>query len=818
MPHTSHPRVCLPPIAVGLFALAALPLGAAAAAPGAVHASRTTAAIAVDGRLDEADWATAQPAPEFVQWDPKRGQPASQRTEAFVLFDAQRLYVAARLHRTVSTPPVALVHRRDLWSESDQLRVWLDTAGDGRSALVFGVNAANVQRDAMAVETGDWRWDPSWNAVWESAVGRDGTDWTLELSIPFSALRLRDAGAEQGWGIYFDRFDQGVGETSASIVTERGTPLLAQFPRLLGLADLEPARRFEVTPYVGMTGRLAHAASGDRRGGEQRAGLDLQLALTPGSLLDVALLPDFGQVESDPAVLNLGTVETFLPEKRPFFLAGTDILQVPGTTLFHSRRIGSELPATELAAGQRLLDQPSAAQILGAAKVTGAFGESLQAGVLLARTAAARARLRESSGSERELRLAPATSYAVARLERSLGAAVLGGFASLVDAGSGGRRAAVGAVDGFWKTADRTLTLTGLASASDTRSAAPGEEAGQRSRPAPRSGLYLQATAAKARAGWESSLLLRDISRRYDPNDAGFLERADERRVQGSLQRSWDVIAEPLRNWTARLSGVHAEDQAGRPFESALLGAFSTSFTNNWWAEVQLSRRFAHFDDRELRTFDAASKLYLPREAAVTLDATVATPTNRRWYGRLLLGGAEGGDLTTRWAALEQDWRLSNHLQARLETRYRTEPHDLRWLATVADEEGVQLPVVGDRHLRQLEQSLRLSYAPTTALTLELFTQWLAARWQLDELSAFRAGALGGDLPPAATALQTRFGRTDWNVNAVARWEMRPGSTLSLVYTRGAAEERWRKGVVPNALSELPADETLQLKLAWLFR
>ncbi|HEX4845471.1 MAG TPA: carbohydrate binding family 9 domain-containing protein, partial [Geothrix sp.] len=268
-------------------------LALAAPSPGSgLLALRASTAIRLDGRLDESVWREAPAASGFIQEWPWRGQPARQRTEVRVLYDARFLYIGARMHHDRAldggqATVVRRLHRRDQDSQSDWFSVALDSDHDRRTAQVFEVNAAGVQRDQTIYN--DSTFDASWDGVWESATTADADGWTVELKIPLSLLRFKGGMEAQTWGINFSRTDQGnLRESSRWMVVPRGeSGFVSRFPDLTGLENLDPQPRREFIPYLGLARKFETARGFDDRRWEARAGLDARLSLNTHAQVDL---------------------------------------------------------------------------------------------------------------------------------------------------------------------------------------------------------------------------------------------------------------------------------------------------------------------------------------------------------------------------------------------------------------------------------------------------------------------------------------------------------------------------------------------------
>ncbi|HSB61728.1 MAG TPA: DUF5916 domain-containing protein, partial [Vicinamibacteria bacterium] len=309
-----------------------------------VRAERTQAAVSIDGRLDEDAWRAAPPAGGFLQRDPDQGEPATEPTELRIVYDEDALYVGARLHDREPARIGRQLSRRDAAAEADRFSLFLDPHHDHLTGVEFQVSAAGVQRDAVLYD--DSFEDDSWDAVWESAVTVDAGGWTAEMRIPFSQLRF-PASSRAPWGINARRVVYRKNETSwLALVPKNESGLASRMAHLEGIEGVAPGKHLELLPYASARAEPV-AGAGDPspdgarvRGG---AGLDLKYGFATHMALVAAVNPDFGQVEVDPAVVNLTAFETFFEEKRPFFLEGKKILSFgidDSDQLFYSRRIG----------------------------------------------------------------------------------------------------------------------------------------------------------------------------------------------------------------------------------------------------------------------------------------------------------------------------------------------------------------------------------------------------------------------------------------------------------------------------------------------
>jgi hypothetical protein len=410
-------------------------------------ATRRVGAILLDARLDEPTWRAATPITAFTQVDPDEGKPATQRTEVRFLYDDDALYVGAKMYDDHGAAGVTTrLVRRDASFDSDYLDIEIDGYHDHLSRAIFQVNPSGAKADQIGVGTSCC--DASWDPVWEAVTHIDEDGWTAEIRIPYSQLRFsRDS--VQVWGLQIGRLIKRRDEGDVWSFTrkdEAGGP--SRYGHLFGIHIPASAAHLELLPYVVTKSSSIAGAADDpfnRRGRPtMRAGLDLKDRLTSNLTLDATLNPDFGQVEVDPAVLNLSAYETFFPEKRPFFIEGAQVFDFSNhacnfcdnsqdMNAFYSRRIGRPPTGASLATDNyAFADVPDATTILGAGKITGRTARGYTLGLLNAVTGRATADVQTATGQRASQEVEPLADYFVGRVKRDFldGNLVAGGVVS----------------------------------------------------------------------------------------------------------------------------------------------------------------------------------------------------------------------------------------------------------------------------------------------------------------------------------------------------------------------------------------------------
>lgn len=317
-------------IALAVLAMSpmALAQGGPAAAPEPVQAVRAQEPISIDGHLTEAAWRRPGTS-DFVQFEPIHGAAPTERTEVWVAFDDDNLYVAAKLSDSEPGLIRSQLGRRDTLVESDWFFVALDPYNDKRTGFIFGINPAGSIADGSLAN--DFSRDPTWDGIWEGQARVTAEGWTVEIRIPLDQLRFK-ASPEQVWGVDFSRTIKRKNERQDLVRIKRDESVyVSRFVRLEGLQGLKPRPLFELTPFSLGQARFRAAQSGNPFQTGSRyfgnVGMDFKIGLKSNLTLNATVNPDFGQVEVDPAVINLTAFETYYAEQRPFFIEGANIFQ-----------------------------------------------------------------------------------------------------------------------------------------------------------------------------------------------------------------------------------------------------------------------------------------------------------------------------------------------------------------------------------------------------------------------------------------------------------------------------------------------------------
>jgi hypothetical protein len=833
------------------------------------HAIRLAGpAPAIDGRFDDPCWnQQGEWAGEFIQREPQEGQPATEPTEFKILYDHRNLYVAIRcFDADLDGVPFQRAKRDE--NAGDIVGIIFDSYYDRRTGFEFDVTSGGSQVDGLLLNDD---FDTSWNAVYDVRVAKEANAWTAEFRIPFSQLRYANK-PEQIWGLDVWRWIHRKNEESEwQIIPQDNPGTMTVFGHLHGISGLERPRQIEITPYsVARLATTAREAGNPYRTGSRSefdAGLDAKIALTSDIILDLTINPDFGQVEADPAEINLTTFETFFPERRPFFLEGKTIFEfeIDEDRLFYSRRIGAPPHYNPPTTGFKEL--PQATRILGAGKLSGKTPHGFSFGAIYGLTDKEEARLTEA-GVERRVVVEPATHYVVARAQQDFakGNTIIGGMLT------GGQRqlgntpppnlaeqSLAAGIDfaHFW--ANRAWFVEGRLLASriegtpeaitalsrhpvhnyqrpdaDHLNLDPGAEA--------LSGWGGGFAFGKGSGGkWRFETATNWRSPGLDFNDLGFLSVADLLAQETEVSY---LDTEP-RSFHRRIEAEFTHrakfDFSGEHLGDEIEATAGVRLQNQWFVLGELSHETELLDTRVLRGGPA-----LRTPGHTRLGTQIRSDNTRNYQYFLEADTWRGSDGESRGFEIEPGFwvRALKVLNVEGTFSYESNRQDFQFARRVAVADDFRY-VMGRMEQETLGTSLRVEVSFTPQLSLAWFGQVLLSSGDFTDLKLVMA--------PRARRYEDRFARSDaaptydqvtrtYNAtfagetltfsnpdfdvrtlqsNLVLRWEYRPGSNLYVVWTQNREHETQIPGFAAGRdfrrLFNAHPDNTFLVKLSYWF-
>jgi len=837
--------------------------------PATTTASRLTIAAqriegsppSIDGRLDESVWQSAPVAADFVQQRPNPGAPATERTEARVLYDDDAIYIGMWLYTNDTSGIATAIARRDYTGFTDWAQVMIDSHHDRRTAFRFAVNPSGVQKDALEYDDGHGE-DVSWDAVWHAAAHVDSAGWTAEFRIPLSQLRFTthsdsDAGArDQVWGIDFLRDIARLNERDYwAPLPADGSRMASVFGDLTGLSGLSAPRRLEILPYSLASVTNAPEDPDDpffqQNDIGRKLGTDIKYGLTGDLTLTATVNPDFGQVEADPSVVNLTAFETFFPEKRPFFVEGSDLFEFDigfpfsdrnvgfgNDQPFYSRRIG-RAPQGGAPDSAVYTDSPEATTILGAVKLSGKTARGWTLGFMDALTRREMMDYTAPAGDRLRTAIEPLTNYGVARVRKDFrqGESGIGAIATATDRRIGDTglnflpsHAYTAGVDGLHRFGSGNYQLTGSVLGTYVRGDQDAIALVQSS-----AGHYYQRPDAsyldfdpsrKSLDGYAASAEVEKIggghwrwrvagharSPGFDMNDVGF-EQSTDWLLEGTMLqyvdyqpgkhvRNWDFYATQLSGWS--FGGERRTTSAGLGGDFTLL--------NNWGGYFNVVHEFSALSIDALRGGPA---LATPANDALGFGvfSDQRKPVNVQLYGNLLY--EDGTSRRSFYVEPDLSVRPSGRFEFTVGPYIQWNRNPWQYIA--------QLPALGEtRYLfGRIDQTtaaltLRARYSVTPTLSFQLYGSPFVSAGDYSEFREVAeprakhfddrfhtftgselthdesAGTYGVDLDSDGS-VDLHFADPDFNVKqfrstAVVRWEYRPGSALFVVWSQGRSQ------------------------------
>ena len=768
--------------------------------------------IRIDGNLNDAPWQDAPMVSDFIQYEPAEGANSQFRSEVRMLFGKDDLYFGAMLFDKQENIENNL-GRRDEYNRADWFLVSIDSYNSGKTAFTFAVNAAGVQLDGQQddnkrVSSGQTNpllpagLDISWDAIWYSGVQITEAGWMVEMRIPYNMLRYSKKEV-QTWGIYYSRRVPKAGEVSEWPYIPRNirTNLVSGYAPVTGIRGIDPRRNIQVRPFVlagldisenmNVPGKAEYSFKSD-------AGGDIKIGIGPNVILDATIKPDFGQVEADPAVLNLTAFNTLYPEKRPFFLEGADIYKfgIGRSRLYYSRRFGAGEP------------------IIAALKLSGRSEKGLSFGLL---------------GTTSGRNFDPSNSYAVFRASQSINEySSAGGILTYYysPAGKGtGWQSMTGGVDWDLRFNDNKYGFEGILAFSD-RNSLDEETLDQ-------TGLMSSLAIRKRQGLLDGHVAFLMFTDEYNPNDIGWTSfeqnwyqlwvnlkyKLNEGKPFGSFQRG-DLSFDYAR----RLSFLEQYDMGSeinlgatlitREFRQLkigteladLLGGYDLWETRGLWVwakpkAAELSLEFSTDDRRHWKLTPKASvRKYNNKGSEYLIDFLGIINTGTKVALSANIKGSWESNRTG-WASNETfmtddtGWKIGNmstspdNLGQTDFTAFNDNGSLESILAGVKEYQPGQyyVPVFGTRDTRSLDFTIRGSLTLSSKLSMQLYSQLFVARGRYDNFSILTD-------PDNMVAFGEYPKRRDFNYknlhsNFVTRWEYRPGSAIYFVWSHSRSRD-----------------------------
>ncbi len=826
-----------------------------------VRAVRLTAPVTVDGVLSEPVWRNGDAVTDFKQRDPNEGSTPSQKTEVRVAYDDDAIYVGARCYDAHPESLLVRLSRRDVSVPADRFSIYLDPYHDKRSGYYFLVNAAGTLFDGTLSNDG-WE-DSSWDGVWEAKTKVDSQGWTVEMRIPYSQIRFQRA-ERHVWGVNFRRVVQRNNEEIFLVYQpKKESGFVSRFPELIGIDGIRPPRAIELRPYVTSKAEyLTHSPLDPFNDGsryEPNGGVDLRLRVGNKLTLNATANPDFGQVEVDPAVVNLSDVESFFQEKRPFFVEGSSIFNFgnqggnsywgfnwPEPIFFYSRRIG-RAPQGGIP-GADYVDTPIGTRILGAGKLTGKLTPSLNVGTLHALADREFARL-ETGGVRSRAEIEPRTYYGVVRglkefEDRRQGFGMMGTVAarSFDDPSLRDQLNARSVMAGFdgWTFLDsnKVWVISGWSALSHVGGTQARMTAlQQHSRhyfqrpdadhvevdPAARSltGLGSRYWLNKQKGNVIFNSALGFMSPKFDVADVGFQTRADI--INGHIGGGYKwTETTKRRKYQEVLASVFASyDFQGNPVWGGAWAEGATEFSNNYSWNYSVAFNPQTVNTR--RTRGGPLTLNRPGYEAYTYFDT-DSKARLFYFAEIYSYWVPEADAYNWSTNPGVEWKPASNVTLSVGPGYARNVENAQYVEAFDDASATA--TFGRRYVfARLDQTtvsanIRLNWAFTPTMSLQTFVQTVISAGEYTDFKVL-ARPKSYEFDPYPYAGNPDFNFKSLRGNAVFRWEYLPGSTLFLVWTQDRSDVDnagdFDLGRDMRQLIRADADNILLLKLSYYF-
>ena len=722
----------------------------------------------IDGDLDDEIWQKAQAIDDMVQNDPNNMQPPTERTLVKLAYDDRAVYVAVMNYMRDPVRITRALGRRDTNPRSDSIKITFDPRHDHLTAYTFDANPSGVQGDMMWFD--DTRSSSDYDAVWDvrTRIHKDG--WSAEFRIPFSQLRFSiTPGEPVVWGFNVRRDIVYNAEMIRWVGTPRGAQgFVSRFGHVTFATPPAPPRRLEVQPF---TLARQERVTGVGTDAEATVGVDVRMGLGTATTLSAAVNPDFGQVEQDPAVLNLSVFETFLQEKRPFFTEDSRTLVptvTPQATMFHSRRVGQRPGRLAIPDGETVIERPDATTILGATKITGKAGGWTYGG-LTALTDREYAVVETAAGARGERLIEPYTSYNVARVQKDIrgGSSNIGGHATAVMR-ENDFDAYTGSFDYSLRWGSNKYSWTGQWSG--TRSAIDG----------------VMETGFGGLTNFN-----------YNSKHVGFFGHYD---YFNDTFKNNDIGFFFSRNNKTNVSGgfnLQQPDPQPRFRRAGLFGNFNLTYNGdrlkldegyfiggdmqflNYWSMFLGTGKFRRaYDDLDTRGGPP-----IVRPGNWWVDSFLNSDSRKPYrfsIGNFYNATDEGGWNRSHRVNLTLQPRPA--LQSTIGLEYTSALDEAQWIEnTDVTGDGVDDHIYGTLKRNVLSITTRATYAFTRDMTLEVYMQPFVAAGDYTNIRRFTR-ARTFEFEPVVYEENPDFNDKSLRSNIVFRWEYRRGSTLYLVY------------------------------------
>ena len=750
-----------------------------------IETARTNIPPHIDGKLDDACWATGNVATDFTTNAPQFGNPAALKTEVRITYDNTAMYVVAFMHDNKPEKMLSTLTKRDQLRNVETFVFGFDTYHDGLNSYRFEVSLAGVQADArMSPNNTDYNWD----AVWESKVSVSSDGWIVEAKVPFSAIRFPDK-ETQDWGLQFARNIGRLNEFNTwSPVDPNISGVINQWGHLIGITNIKPPVRLSFSPYLSTSWEQTPIDNGYSTKQSINGGMDLKYGINESFTLDMTLVPDFGQVQSDKKVLNLSAFETRFDEKRTFFTEGAELFrqgdrQFRDGELFYSRRIGSTPSgyysiSSQIDSSEEIEKNPSETQLYNATKLTGRTNKGLGIGIFNAITAPMFATVKNTeNNSTRKIQSSPFTNYNILVFEQSLKnnskISILN--ASTIREGNY-TDANVTSMNYDLRILKNTYAFSGFANYSQ-RFNESFEDGKQK-------GYYYNFIFQKVSGKFKFDLSNSGISKDYNQSDLGYQRAKNEMSYFAGASYSINKTEKgPFLNWSTYLSWNYTTRIVPMIFQELSCNAgFDVQLRNFWYAGFYFNAKPIHFYD-----------FYEPRVAGAKYDhfgyefggIYINTDKRKKFFMNTNFNYGESPYPNDPYKEIsfELNFRASDHLLFAYGTDLSKDMKSFGW---VEDDGTLNHIIYGRRDVSTISNEFLTQWSFNAKTTLSVRVRHY---WSKAEYSQYYQLTPDGKLIDIDYAGNADVSYNQFNVDMDFNWQFAPGSFFSAVWKNDISQQ-----------------------------
>lgn len=737
-----------------------------------IVAVKTNTEILIDGTLTEDAWKKASIANDFFQFEPKNGEPSKFRTEVRFLYTDYAIYLGAKMYDPVPDSIMKQLSRRDEIGQSDFFGISLDPFNDGLTGYTFIVSSGNIQFDARQSDNED----SSWDAVWKSEVSLTNDGWIAEMEIPYSALRFPKKDV-QTWGLNIVRNNQRAREKSFwNLVDAKVDGYLKQSGILIGIQNIEPPIRLSITPYVSSY----IIQSSDQTGFDYslRGGMDLKYGINESYTLDMMLIPDFGQVESDNKEFNISAFETYYEEKRPFFTEGTELFSKG--EIFYSRRIGSVKENyldldNKLAANEEATINPTEADLINVTKISGKGKNGLGIGLLNGMAKPVYATIKDTiTGQEREIRTQPFTNYNVMVFDQSL---KNNSYISLTNTNylqpASNYVGNVTSTEMHFENKKGNYAFSGIVGMSYLDGLDKNQYTG---------GAYL-VNFEKIKGNFRFELEHGLMGKNFDNNDLGYIEKTDYMESKADVayniyQPFWKILKTYNSLEFNQTTLVSQKEKMGNSIE------FSTFTTFKNYLSINIDGEYVIGDYNDFYEARTDNRVFV--RPGIFVIGGFISPDYRKKFVVDIKGGywtAHNENINGYWLGVMPIIRFSDKFNLNAGVNFSLDHNDEGFVDKTDDDAIIYM---AQRDVRTLINSLNINFIFNSKMAL---SAKIRHYWRMINYNRFFTLDLDGELIPENSFTTADVNSNFFNIDLVYTWRFAPGSELSLVWKNAIANE-----------------------------